>query len=112
VGLPTGAVIYGEKVRTKDGRPAAKTLADFPSMEDYLVSLHSAIFIQAITTEVLSKLPIGIGCLKAGAAIWHATSIEGGTCLWPLEKFLSYYGPVAAKSFIRLGGIIDFSSSR
>ena len=99
-GLPTGAVIYAERVRTKDGRRAAKTLPDFPSMEEYLVSLHSAIFIQAITAEVLSKLPIGIGCLKVGPAIWHATSIEGGTCVWPLERFLSYYRPVAAKSFI------------
>jgi hypothetical protein len=100
-GLPTGAVIYAERVRAKDGSRTAKTLSGFPSMGDYLVSLHSAIFIQAITDEVLRKLPVGIVCLNAGSAIWHATSIEGGTCLWPLEKFLLYYKPLAAKSFIR-----------
>ncbi len=98
-GLPTGTVIYAERVRSKDGSRAAKTLADFSSMEDYLVSLHSAIFIEAVTAEVLGKLPIEIVCLDTGPAIWHATFIQGRTCLWRLEEFSLYYRPVAAKSF-------------
>ncbi len=98
-GLQTGTVIYAERVRKKNGDRASKSRTNFSSKREYLVSLHSAIYIESITDEILKKLPLGILCVDKGPAIWHATAVEGGTCLWSTEKFLLYYKPVAAKSF-------------
>lgn len=78
--LIEGDIIYAEKIRNKEGGLIDKSLKTFPSKNDYIISLHTAIF----TGE-------------RGMEIWHATAIEGSSCFWSLEKFLNYYLPIAVK---------------
>jgi hypothetical protein len=78
--LVDGDVIYAEKIRSKDGESINKNLKTFINRDDYIISLHTAIF----TGEKHKE-------------IWHATAIEGSSCFWSLEKFLDYYHPVAVK---------------
>jgi hypothetical protein len=102
-GLDTGTVIYAERFKNKNGGHAIVKCDSYLDTEKYLISLHSAIYIAAVNDGVLKRLPAGISYPGTGPAIWHATVIEGETCLWPLAKFLLYYKPVAAKSFVLSG---------
>lgn len=78
--LTDGDIIYAEKICNKEGKLIDKSLRIFSSKDDYIISLHTAIFTGEKNKE-----------------IWHATAIEGSSCYWPLEKFLNYYHPVAVK---------------
>jgi len=78
--LSDGDVIYAEGLKNKHGEALDKSLPTFETKDEYLISLHTALF----TGE-------------KGREIWHATAIEGSSCYWPLEKFLTYYKPVTAK---------------
>ncbi|NVN96525.1 MAG: hypothetical protein HXX18_14715 [Bacteroidetes bacterium] len=78
--LIDGDIIYAEKIRNKEGELIDKSLKTFPSKDDYIISLHTAIFTGEKNKE-----------------IWHATAIEGSSCTWSLEKFLNYYLPIAVK---------------
>lgn len=78
--LRVGDIIYAEKILGKDGNHIDKGESKFKNLDDYIVSLHTVIYAG-----------------EFGKEIWHATSIEGGSCFWPLEKFLHFYRPVAAK---------------
>ena len=99
--LPTGAVIYAEKIRNRKNELVDNTPKKFKNEEDYFIALHSAIYIKNINERILSKLPDEISVSKSSApAIWHATAVEGATCLWDINKFLHHYKPVAAKQFI------------
>ncbi|MFA6094581.1 MAG: hypothetical protein WC757_01710 [Candidatus Paceibacterota bacterium] len=89
--LVDGDIIYAEKIRNKDGKMVDKSICTFPSFEEYLIHLHTAVYTGEKDKE-----------------IWHGTFIEGSSCLWSLEKFLHFYRPVAAK---RVGGHI-FDSRR
>ena len=73
-------IIYAEKIRNKEGEKINKSNETFVSKDDYIVSLHTAIFTGEKDKE-----------------IWHATAIEGSSCFWSLEKFLNYYKMVAVK---------------
>jgi hypothetical protein len=78
--LQPGDIIYAERIRSKDGSPINKSEESFPTADDYIVALHTAIYVGEQDKE-----------------IWHATSIEGGSCQWPLAKFLKFYKPIAIK---------------
>lgn len=78
--LTEGDVIYAEKIRNKKGEEVDKSEPVFSSQEKYIISLHTALYTGEKDRE-----------------IWHATSLEGGSCYWSLEKFLHFYKPVAAK---------------
>ena len=78
--LVDGDIVYAEGLKNKHGEPVDKSLPTFETKDEYLISLHTAL----LTGE-------------KGKEIWHATAVEGGSCYWPLEKFLSFYKPVAAK---------------
>lgn len=78
--LIDGDIIYAEKIRDKEGKLVDKSSKIFSNKNDYVISLHTAIFTGEKNKE-----------------IWHATAIEGVSCFWPLEKFLNYYHPVAVK---------------
>lgn len=78
--LMDGDVIYAERIRNKQGEEVDKSEQTFPSLEDYITSLHTALY-----TE------------KKGKEIWHATAIEGMSCFWSQEQFLHFYKPIAAK---------------
>ena len=78
--LTDGDIIYAEKIRNKERKLVGKSLKTFLNKNDYIISLHTAIFIGEKNKE-----------------IWHATAIEGSSCFWSLEKFLNYYHPVVVK---------------
>ncbi len=78
--LVDGDIIYAEKIRNKNGKEADKSEKTFDSLDEYIISLHTALYAG-----------------KKGREIWHATAIEGASCFWPLEKFLHFYNPIAAK---------------
>lgn len=78
--LTDGDVIYAEKIRDKNGKDTRMTEKAFTSVDEYIISLHTALFTG-----------------KRKEEIWHATAVEGNSCYWSFEKFLNYYHPVAAK---------------
>lgn len=82
--LQTGDIIYAERVRSKNGDLIDKSEGAFADPDDYIISLHTALYVREREKEIL-----------------HATSIEGGSCQWPLEKFLHFYRPVAVKRIVR-----------
>lgn len=78
--LANGDIVYAEKIKNKNGEEVDKSEKTFTSPDEYITSLHSAVY----TGE-------------KGREIWHATAIENFSCFWPLEKFLYFYKPIAAK---------------
>lgn len=83
--LERGDVIYAEKIRDKNDNLVDKSQEAFSSEDDWLISLHSAIFLGKVENENPEDF------------IWHSSAVSGGTALWPIEKFLYYYRPIAAK---------------
>ena len=78
--LQEGDIIYAEAIRNKRDQLVDKSEKTFNTKDDYVIALHTALFIG-----------------EKGKEIWHATAIEGRSCDWSKEKFLHYYRPVAAK---------------
>lgn len=78
--LKNGDIIYAEKIRNNKEELIDKSLKTFYTKDDYIISLHTALFTGEKEKE-----------------IWHATAIEGSSCFWSLEKFLHFYKPIAAK---------------
>jgi len=78
--LEKGDIIYAEAIRNKHGEKVDKTEKAFPTKDEYIISLHTALFTGEKDKE-----------------IWHATAVEGKSCVWSKERFLAYYLPVAAK---------------
>ena len=98
--LPFGAVVYAEILRNKHGEAVDRSRAAFATEDDYLIRLHTAIYIPTVTEDVLTKLPTTTPLHWLGQpAIWHASAVEGGSAIWPVERFLENYHPVAAKRF-------------
>ena len=81
--LQTGDVIYAERIRAKDGSLINKSEESFPTIDEYIVALHTSIYLDEQDKE-----------------IWHATSIEGSSCQWSLTKFLEFYTPIAVKRIL------------
>lgn len=81
--LRRGDVIYAQRILSKDGNPVDKSEKTFATTDDYIVSLHTALYVG-----------------EPGKEILHATSVEGGSCQWPLERFVKFYHPVAVKRVI------------
>lgn len=78
--LINGDIIYAEKIRNKESTAVDKSPATFDTKDDYIISLHTALYTGEKDKE-----------------IWHATAIEGSSCFWSLEKFLHFYKPIAIK---------------
>lgn len=78
--LEPSDIVYAEKIQNKKGELINRGEQSYGKADDYILCLHSAIYIG-----------------EKGKKIWHATSIEGKSCFWPLEKFKIYYKPVAVK---------------
>ncbi|HBP00204.1 MAG: hypothetical protein UU48_C0001G0055 [Candidatus Uhrbacteria bacterium GW2011_GWF2_41_16] len=78
--LVDGDIIYAEKIRNKNGKEVDKSENTFNSADEYIISLHTALYTGEKDRE-----------------IWHATAVEGSSCFWPLEKFLHFYKPIVAK---------------
>jgi len=73
--LKSGDVIFAERLRKA---------APFTKYNDYLVRLHTAIYVGT-----------------PGKEIWHASIIAGSACSWSIEEFQTHYFPVAAKRIIQ-----------
>lgn len=78
--LVDGDLIYAEKVRNKQDEEVDKSEQTFSSQDEYVISLHTALYTGEKNQE-----------------IWHATAIEGSSCFWSLERFLYFYKPIVAK---------------
>ncbi len=81
--LNDGDIIFAETIRNKKGEKINKGRETFLTEDDYIVSLHTALF-----TKI------------AGKEIWHATAKEGKSCFWTKEKFLENYRPVSVRRII------------
>lgn len=75
--LIDGDIIYAERIRNKHNDPIDRSPKHFNNEDKYILHLHTALY--------------------TGDKIWHATSIEGKSCTWPIETFLHYYKPIVAK---------------
>lgn len=78
--LQEGDIVYAERLRDKNGLSVDKSETTFPRKDNYVTSLHTAIY---VGTD--------------GGEIWHATVIEGRSCSWSLDRFLKFYRFVAVK---------------
>lgn len=100
--LPDDCVIYAEKITDKNGNPADFSPTAFEYEDDYLVRLHSAIYVndfENLQPLVSPEIPIR-GATLGKMAILHATAVQGSTTIWSVEKFLQHYKPIAAKKFV------------
>lgn len=83
--LKPGDVLYAQNWRNKEGKLLEKGIENYKDKDEWLYYLHSAVYVGE----------------EAGVHyIWHATNIEGGPMLWPLEKFEYYYKPISAKRIL------------
>ncbi len=81
--LRAGDIIFAEKIRSRPGDLVDRSRTYFPNEEEYVVSLHTAIY-------------WGV----RGRDIWHATNITGSSCYWSMNRFMRHYRPVAAKRVV------------
>ncbi len=80
--LQPGDIIYAQNIKNKRGEQLNRNLETYPSKDGWLYHLHSALY---------------IGCFEQRHNIWHATSIENGTCIWSVETFEEWYRPISVK---------------
>ncbi|CAN7176341.1 hypothetical protein LJR237_000320 [Bosea sp. LjRoot237] len=81
--LNNGDVIFAERLKDGHGMEVNCGRATFSSSDDYVISLHTALYTGHKSRE-----------------IWHATAIEGSSCYWNTQRFLEFYRPVAAKRLL------------
>lgn len=80
--LEEGDIVYAQNLRGKDGAVLDRSPERYQNKDEWLYHLHSAIY---------------VGRADGEEYIWHATSIEGGTAVWPRRKFEYYYKPISIK---------------
>jgi len=78
--LIKGDLIFAERILNKKGQMIDKGRASFKSYDEYIINLHSAIYV--------------------GSKIWHCTAITGESSLWTKKHFLKYYKPIIAKRLL------------
>jgi hypothetical protein len=86
--LVAGDVIYAQNLRNKEDKEVDKSLERYRDKDEWLYYLHSAVYVGKINDGTETRY------------VWHATHIDGGPTLWPLEKFEHYYRPISAKRVI------------
>lgn len=86
-----GDIIYAEKLRNNKS---------FKNGDEKILHFHTAIFLGKLNKTILSFLPFKSNIKTGTSVIWHSSFIAGGTDIWPLDKFLYYYKPVAAKRIL------------
>lgn len=87
-----GDILYAEKLRNKKS---------FKNEGERILYFHTAIFLGKLKKTILNFLPIKPDIKIGTPVIWHSSFIAGGTDIWPLEKFLYYYKPIAAKRILK-----------
>lgn len=76
--LKQGDIIYAEQIKNKSLKIIDKSKGKYQNFDDYLFNLHTAIYLD-------------------NQKIYHATYIEGKSCVWSLKKFFTYYKIIAVK---------------
>lgn len=78
----SGDIIYAERIKDKEGENVDKSRQQFATENDWITHLHSAIYIDP-------------------HSIYHATAIQGETCMWSIDKFNIYYKIIAVKRVLK-----------
>lgn len=90
--LKRGDMIYAEK------RNGLKN--SFADENSRLISLHTAVYLDKLDDNLSLVLPEPNFCSKNTSLIWHATSVGGGCCIWPVNKFEERYKIIAVKRLL------------
>lgn len=98
--LQEGDVIYAQKRRSKSGRPVEAGPEQYDSRDEWLFSLHNAVYVGAVEEDMKQLLPADATVLPGVHYVWHATIVANGTALWDWDRFTHYYAPVSAKRFL------------
>lgn len=100
--LKKGDVIYAERLKNQKKENVYKNKSSFHSKDDWITSLHSAVFLGKLDRDILSHLPQeeNTPFNQDSSYIWHATAVAGGTVLWTAENFSFYYQLVIAKRIL------------
>jgi hypothetical protein len=98
--LREGDVVYARKLLSKSGRLLIADREQYDSNDEWLFSLHNAVYLGVLTDETKKLLPKSATYTEGVPYVWHATVVVGGTVLWDWDTFARYYVPVSAKRFI------------
>lgn len=98
--LREGDIIYARKRMSKSGRPLNTEPEQYDSKDEWLFSLHNAVYLGTLTDETKKLLPKSVAPVEGVPYVWHATVVTGGTALWDWDTFARYYVPVSAKRFV------------
>lgn len=98
-GLKQGDIIYAERKLNGKDENIYRSLKDYSTFDQYLIDLHTAVYVGTVDKYFKAKLPIEVQINQGFQYIWHATAVEQGTCLWSTAEFKKYYHPIAAKRF-------------
>jgi hypothetical protein len=103
--LQRGDVIFAEKlrtlaetkVRTSKWKSVQENVTAGLSEDERILHFHTAVYLGHLDEQIARYLPTGIEYPKETPAIWHASVFSGATAVWSIEKFCTYYKPIAAK---------------
>jgi len=76
-----GDIVYAERIRGGSLNAIERGRQTYATDDNWIISLHTAVF-------------------TGDKQIYHATSVEGKTCVWDMDKFQRYYRIVAVKRII------------
>jgi len=83
--LIRGDIVYAQNLRNKHEALLVRGQDNFPDYDTWVYHFHSGIYIGRISPHDDAEY------------IYHATSIDNGPALWPLDKFTHYYLPISIK---------------
>ncbi len=95
-----GDIIYAENIRNKKGEVMHREKDVFKNNDEWILHFHSAIYLGKMNEEILNLLPFTSVIKPNTPVVWHISFICGKTAIWPIEKFLYYYKPIAAKRIL------------
>ena len=99
----TGDIIYAERLKNSKGKLCYKKKTDFKNEDEWILYFHTAIYLNKISKNQIKQLSAKYNISNIHTdepIIWHASSIDNGTCFWNIEKFLQYYQPKAIKRIL------------
>lgn len=99
--LHQGDIIYTENLKNKEEKYIYKDKSLFSNEDEWILHFHTAVYLGKLNKEILSFLPLPTEYILGTPVIWHASLIADGTAVWPVDKFLYYYRPIAVKRLSR-----------
>jgi len=98
--LKVGDIVYAKKIFNKNGNNILKTKQDYKDEDEWILYSHSAIFLGKATDKI-KTLFSEYDLPEDKELVWHATSYEGKSCVWTVEKFVEKYHIIAVKRLIK-----------